>query len=112
MPSPLQQWGGFLNFKAMRTTKELLQLMLDNEQLFFTGMCDWICDLEESEIITYREFSHLRCYIGANEPVNNWLYRLFKIFCYTYGFWFPEGWLWPRRRWIKQHIKLLSQQGM
>ena len=52
----------------MRSTKELLQVMLNNQKEFRSGLCQWSKSLYYSDIITCEEASELISFIEANRP--------------------------------------------
>ena len=83
----------------MRTTKELLELMLENKQLFRTGLCALIGDMFCDDIISHHEYSHIYKYITGNRAGNARSYS---------AYWFNCGEIEPRIEWIKQHIELNS----
>lgn len=84
----------------MRTTKELLKLILENQDLFVTGICQWIVSMCENKIITLKESVHMVNYVLLNSPVpKKWE---------QYHFW-PEGQIEPRIAWINDQIKRLDQ---
>jgi len=86
-----------------RTIKELLQLMLDNQNLFCKGLCGWSTELGYYGLINSSECSQLIKYIDDNKPS--------KLHHYFFGngnyYWNP-GEIKPRIKWIKKHIKLNS----
>ena len=49
----------------MRTIKELLQVMLNNQKFFRTGLCAWANSIEFSSI---EEYDRLHNYIKENKP--------------------------------------------
>ena len=90
----------------MRTIKELLQVMLDNQQLFEEGLCKWIIRLFHNKLITATEFCHLTFYVRGNRPskfssIDAWQHR-------DAQYYWKFGDIKPRIKWIKQHIKKLS----
>lgn len=72
--------------------------MLDNQQYFDSGLCFWITKLMGKGIITWKEAYLLEDYIQKNKPFT--LYNLLGI-----GWWWSEGNIKPRIKWIKKHIK-------
>lgn len=86
-----------------RTIKELLQLMLDNKRLFTHGLCIWSNTLYNDNLITYEERSLLWDYIRDNKPKNSLLnpYMLFNTKFYYYWI---DGCIRPRIKWLKHHI--------
>jgi uncharacterized membrane-anchored protein YjiN (DUF445 family) len=53
----------------MRSIKELLELMLKNEQGYFNGLCNWVHNLYLSKIINLEEKLLLNRYIRNNRPL-------------------------------------------
>jgi hypothetical protein len=90
----------------MRTIKELLQIMLDNQDLFQRGLCGWACRIYEHDIINNEELSELEDYIIDNRPSK---YSSISAFlCQNSLFYWTHGNISPRIKWIKKHIKLNS----
>jgi hypothetical protein len=83
----------------MRTTKELLEVMLQYQVYFKAGLCQWINRLYSIDIIDVSEYKLLYSYIQNHEleKTNDILY------------WWPVGELQPRIDWINEQIKLLSE---
>jgi hypothetical protein len=89
-----------------RSIKQLLQVMLANQDLFKTGLCNWAVQLEIWSIISEKEEIFLKQYIWKNRP-SKWLsVDAFKRRNDTY-YW-KYGDIKPRIKWIKKHIKKLS----
>lgn len=88
----------------MRTIKELLELMLENQQYFKSGLYDWALDLYFEDIITPFERRRLTDYICSNKPT------FFESpFYYIFGcYYWKIGDIKPRLKWIEKHIKLNS----
>lgn len=90
----------------MRSIKELLEIMLDNQQDFSQGLCSWVSSLRYEQKINHIEFVLLRNYIGNNRPN-----RFSSIGAYknrSSSFYWKRGDIKPRIEWIKKHIKLNS----
>lgn len=90
----------------MRTIKELLQIMLDRQDLFSAGLCNWVNRMYYCDIITYEERIALHGYIRENRPskyssINSFIHRNFLYY------WSYDD-ISPRIKWIKEHIKLNS----
>jgi hypothetical protein len=85
----------------MRTTKELLEIMLKNEGYFNCGLCDWVSRLFINNIISLDEKYKLKTYIRENKPFN------WRTFLKSAYYWKP-GNIKPRIKWIKKHIKKQS----
>ena len=81
----------------MRTIKELLQLMLDNKELFNTGLCNWNGMLPNT---TPDEFYLVKDYILSNKP-----FTFYRIFINPRYFWKP-GDIKPRIKWLEKHISI------
>jgi len=93
--------------KQNRTIKELLQVMLDNKQLFSRGLCEWNNKLWEQSFITINEYYLLNQYIKDNKPsINEWS---ISMLLYSPGkfsiFYWKCGALYPRVQWLKKHIR-------
>ena len=82
--------------KKDRTIKELLELLLENQHLFDSGLCIWAFELSTECQISIQEENMLYMYIKNNRPIN---LRYFK------GYYWPIGNIKPRIEWIKEHIK-------
>ena len=81
----------------MRTTKELLTVMLTNIKLFKGGLCGLVWRLEDDGIINSNEYLHLLDYMAKHRPMN-----LRRITNHTY-YW-RIGKSKPRIKWLKKHI--------
>lgn len=92
----------------MRSIKELLIVLLENKKLFRYGLCRWSSDLFYDNIISYEECMLLRQYIDNNRPKNDFIDKLCTIGRNNDAFYWTEGLLYPRVRWIKQQIKKLE----
>lgn len=84
-----------------RPIKELLQVMLDNQQEFSNGMCFWLINLYWLDYISRDELKTLQNYMRRNRP---WWY-FFRFDSY----WWAKDDIEPRIRWIKEHIKKLNK---
>ena len=89
----------------MRSIKELLELMLQHQDLFNSGMCNWTGRMycHGIELISYDEYKILKRYINKNRP-----HRYSSLVAYRQrhsGFYWEEGNIHPRIKWIKKHIK-------
>lgn len=86
----------------MRTIKELLQLMLDNQQHFTRSLCFWTDRLLTKDIISLQESIRLDIYIRNNRP-SKW--SSFGAFMCTGSNWYwPKDKIKPRIKWLKKHI--------
>ncbi len=86
-----------------RTIKELLTIMLENEHLFNMGLCLWTLRLSELGYITEGEEYIIDAYVKANKPIT--FRTLTNTMFNKANFYWPQGNIKPRRRWIKRHIK-------
>lgn len=92
----------------MRSIKELLEVMLNNKDLFRSGLCQWNDHLCTQDIITWDERIILKNYIRSNRPP---FYDNLTIFGHvirrddpiTHYYW-KLGKIEPRLKWIKKHI--------
>lgn len=90
----------------MRSIKELLELMLENEQAYFYGLCHWVNNLYICKIINFEERRKLITYINNNRP-SKW--SSFSAFISRDSrFYWESKKIKPRIKWIKKHIKLNS----
>lgn len=90
----------------MRTIKELLQVMLDNQQYFEDGLCSWVTDLyweSKFKLITHNEVAKIKAYITENRPSKFSSISAFKNRHREY-YW-EVGNINPRIEWLKKHIK-------
>jgi hypothetical protein len=88
----------------MRTNKELLELMLENQQYFKSGLCWWIENMYRRGIITEAECDSLEYYLSQNKPIT--FYKILRM--NTNSYWWRIGDIKPRIKWIEKHIKKLS----
>jgi hypothetical protein len=90
----------------MRTTKELLEVMLKYQDFYDAGLCAWVNSLHLCKIISTEEGFHLKRYIKNNRPNK---YSSFECFIHRDSAYYWEMVnLAPRIKWIKKHIKKLS----
>lgn len=93
---------GLLN--RTRPRVDLLQLMLDNIDLFTIeeckGLCQFIDELRGRLLISKRERAILCSYLGDNPPTDQ----------YTPLYYWEPRVLKPRVEWIKHHIKLHEEE--
>jgi hypothetical protein len=81
-----------------RTVKELLRVMLKHQDLFDTGLCDWVYRLYSTHLITSKECNNLLRYIDNNEPLK------IKFFPLWYDrYYWKKGDIKPRIKWINKH---------
>lgn len=86
----------------MRTIKELLELMLDNQSSFTTGLCNWVHSLRYLDKMSFEECRLLSKYVRENRPskfssIDAWNRR-------NSGYYWLYGDINPRIKWIKKHI--------
>jgi hypothetical protein len=85
----------------MRTEIELLNLMLGNQHLFFTGLCSWVWSLERKDLISFEERELLLKTISVYKPRNQ------RTIGGSWFYWIPEQ-IKPRIAWINRTIKKLE----
>jgi hypothetical protein len=83
----------------MRTIKELLEVLRENKQYFYGGLCCLTCELKNREIITDEEESFIDAYVKTNSPGGAKGF----IFRWKYNQWEP------RLKWINEQIEQLTQ---
>jgi hypothetical protein len=84
----------------MRTTKELLEVTLENIDKLETGLCKLVYDLADEHKITKDEYLWLRIYINNNPPRN-----LQNILNMWDDYYWRLGKVEPRIKWLKKHIE-------
>jgi hypothetical protein len=82
----------------MRTTKELLQIMLANINKLKGGLCGLVWTLRNDRIFDSNEEIRMLSYIDTHRPIN---YSYFLRYSY---YWRKEKSK-PRIRWLKKQIK-------
>jgi len=89
-----------------RPIKELLKLMLENEECFEPfqdGLCGWVNILYIRDIIKEEEYTVLRKYMNDNKPS---IFSSVERFRHRNSdYWWKMGDIKPRIKWIKKHIK-------
>jgi hypothetical protein len=83
----------------MRTEKELWELVLSRQDLFWVGLCTWINVLANSGVINVKEWKFLHKTLRFNLPEkceNGWCWKPSKIQ--------------PRIDWINERIKQLENE--
>ena len=90
---------------------ELLKLLLDRfktyDSYYFAGLCKAVSDIS---YLKQKERNRLLLYISQNRPSkysSPWAYSM----RYSYYYW-PAGWMFPRRAWLKKHIKRCKKLGI
>ena len=89
-----------------RPIKELLKLMLENEECFKPfqdGLCGWVNILYIRKIIKEEEYTVLRKYMNDNKPSIFSSVERFRN--RNSDYWWKMGDIKPRIKWIKKHIK-------
>lgn len=92
----------------MRTIKELLEVMLENQQYFKNGLCTWVAILRFEELITTSESYQLHKYIDDNRSFILSSFDAFNERIKKSGYYWTRGNIKPRIKWIQKHIKLNS----
>jgi hypothetical protein len=90
----------------MRSIKELLQITLENQKYFYSGLCGFVSGLQYSDKITWEERRLLLNYITDNRP-SKWS-SLSAFRSRNSAYYWKETDIKPRIKWIKKHIKLNS----
>jgi hypothetical protein len=75
--------------------EKVLKLLLDNQDLFSTGICDWVGSLEKINLITETELLWMDDYLKNNVPQ-----KRLSIF----GFVWDCGVIEPRIEWINAQL--------
>lgn len=91
-----------------RTIKELLQLMLEHQELFNDGLCNWKSSLMHKSLISLEEYYVLKYYMRENKPnmFSSWHVFKHRIRFTDVYYWTPNK-IEPRVKWLKQHISKL-----
>ena len=102
----------------MRTTKELLQLTLDEgnklhktpkaqRKFWLTGLCGFVLfHLYDEKIINGKEFKVLSKFIEKNKPETT-DENFYGTLDYLIGYYWPNGQWKPRKQWLEDQIKSL-----
>lgn len=83
-----------LNHQNIRKHKELLQVFLDNQDLFKIGLCSWTANLLVKSKINRKEYLYLSAIIEENEIES----------IYGSYYWEPKK-IKPRIKFLKKHLK-------
>lgn len=97
-----------------RSIKELLQVMLDNFDLFFdSGLCRLTNKLLNENIITYEEEVVIIEFIRNNRPKRTWLSPITNphLNPSSSGYFWGYGERLPRVQWLNKHISKLSRRS-
>lgn len=93
----------------MRTKQELLQVYLDNEKLFVTGLCYWTQGLHYRELITEEEASYINTLISKKKPIRTRLQERLHFLPYKYRkntlYYWKIGEIEPRIKFLKRFLK-------
>jgi hypothetical protein len=89
-----------------RTIKELLTIMLNNQNLFKDGLCIWASILCLNEIITPKERLVLKEYINNNRPNFYESKKAFVGYVSLSPYYWDMNDINPRLKWIEKHIEL------
>jgi hypothetical protein len=84
--------------KEKRIVRKVLKMMLENQDLFKSGLCSWVDELKNCGKIYYSEFCTVRRFIKAFKPANCNLY------------WWTPAEIEPRITWIKEQIVILEEE--
>ncbi len=94
----------------MRTIKQLLQVMLDNQQYFSSGLCGWATDLHwVAKLSNDYEYGRLMRYIRNNRPSKFSSIDAFKQ--RNSSLYWTFGDVKPRIKWLKNTLrKILNKK--
>lgn len=81
-----------------RSIRELLEMMLENKELFCYGLCQWANAMWRNGFIQYHEKVTLQEYLEEELPA----LKYGHLYCW------PPCVIEPRIEWIKEHIELNS----
>lgn len=95
--------------QTRRKLSELLQIMLDNQHLFTSGLCSLANTLYCFEIIDYHECLRLEIYIKTHKPLMFSSLETFNQNIKQSGFYWKKGNIKPRIEWLNKHIKKQKQ---
>ncbi len=93
--------------EKIRSNKELGEVMLNNNHLFKSGLCNWINKLILNDLITHEEFEKLDYLICNNRPTKkllNYIYNPDKIKDSDSCFYWKENEILPRIKWINKYL--------
>lgn len=86
----------------------VLTKMLHREEYFSNGLCFWASYLAIENEITNKQKALVHEYIKSNKPNSFW--SMDKIFNKPSVFYWKEGDIKPRIKWIKMHIDILKKE--
>ncbi len=79
----------------MKTGKELGEVLLDNQELFIHGLCDWVMKIKRKRLITWDEAELIIKTLHNNKPKD----------ILNGEFYWVKGDIEPRLEWIKGNLK-------
>ena len=92
----------------MRSETILKTILLNNIELFNSGLCAWISNLCAHHLITVDERDYLHEKVRNNRPkfikIVHSIYNPDKINHYGKGFYWEQGTVEPRIKWIKKYL--------
>jgi hypothetical protein len=77
--------------------EKVLKILLDNQDLFSTGICDWVESLGKNNLITETELLWMDDYMKKNIPNSR---------NFIWGFWWDCGKIEPRIEWIQTQLSI------
>lgn len=87
-------------------TKEVFELMLNNQQYFKAGLCYWLDLLHSQGLINLEDRLVARRYVQNNRPSK---FSSRDVFKYRNSLFYWEiGNIEPRIKWLNEHIQKLS----
>lgn len=89
-----------------RSLKELLEIILDNQKYFSTGLCVWISDLTFNNIINKKEKTLILTYLRPYLPKYKYPFTYKNYLSNDLVFSWKPGNIKPRINFINKHIKL------
>lgn len=92
----------------IRSKKELGQILLNNQDLFNSGLCYWVKRLcYDRMLFTRNEKDYLIDLIASKKPIFiplvNDIYNPDKKY-YDNAYYWKSGFIEPRIKWIKKHL--------
>lgn len=93
----------------MRSNKELLDIFLNNQRYFETGICHWVRDLFWKDLISPDEKLYLLNLIKYNPPIfkfKHYFYNPDKIIKYSHipSYYWKTGFINPRIKWLNKYL--------
>ena len=90
-----------------RTIAELLELMIENQDYFYQGLCVWARQMFHAKLMSSDECNILYDYIQANRPSAFSSWDAFKHRKKRFYWTIDE--IHPRIEWINQHFNKLTK---